>query len=74
MTRSECHAGGAGERRRIGLAGTQLADATCESLRLKLLKIGARVKVSVRRIHISMASGHPFQQAWQLAQARLRPG
>ena len=59
--------------RRIGLAGCELADATCQSLRLKLLKIGARVKVSVRRIHISMASGHPFQQAWQLAQARLRP-
>jgi hypothetical protein len=60
--------------RRIGLAGTELADATCESLRLKLLKIGARVKISVRRIHISMASSHPFQAAWQLAQARLAPG
>jgi len=60
--------------RRIGLAGTELADATCESLRLKLLKIGARVKISVRRIHISMASSHPFQTAWRLAQARLAPG
>ncbi|MDA0236418.1 MAG: IS1380 family transposase [Proteobacteria bacterium] len=60
--------------RRIGLAGTELADATCESLRLRLLKIGARVKISVRRIHISMASSHPFQTAWRLAQARLAPG
>ncbi|NMG03696.1 IS1380 family transposase [Azoarcus taiwanensis] len=60
--------------RRIGLAGTELADATCESLRLKLLKIGALVKISVRRIHISMASSHPFQTAWRLAQARLAPG
>lgn len=60
--------------RRIGLAGTELADATCQSLRLKLLKIGARVKISVRRIHISMASAHPFQTAWRLAQARLAPG
>ena len=60
--------------RRIGLAGTELADATCESLRLKLLKIGARVKISVRRIHVSMASSHPFQTAWRLAQARLAPG
>lgn len=60
--------------RRIGLAGTELADATCESLRLKLLKIGARVKISVRRIHISMATSHPFQTAWRLAQARLAPG
>lgn len=60
--------------RRIGLAGTELADATCQSLRLKLLKIGARVKISVRRIHISMASAHPFQAAWRLAWARLAPG
>lgn len=60
--------------RRIALAGTKLADATCESLRLKLLKIGAQVRVSVRRIHIRMASGHPWQAVWQLAQARLRPG
>ena len=60
--------------RRIGLAGTELAEATCESLRLKLLKIGARVKISVRRIHVSMASSHPFQTTWRLAQARLAPG
>lgn len=60
--------------RRIGLTGTELADATCESLRLKLLKIGALVKISVRRIHVSMASSHPFQTAWRLAQARLAPG
>ena len=60
--------------RRIGLADTELADATCQSLRLKLLKIGALVKISVRRIHISMTSAHPFQAAWRLAQARLAPG
>jgi hypothetical protein len=60
--------------RRIGLAGTELADATCESLRLKLLKIGAQVKLSVRRIHISMASGYPFQSLWHHARARLVPG
>jgi hypothetical protein len=60
--------------RRVGLHGTELADATCESLRLKLLKIGALVRISVRRIHISMASSHPYQAAWRLAQARLAPG
>ena len=59
--------------RRVGLHGTDLANATCESLRLKLLKIGALVKVSVRRIHVSMTSAHPFQEEWRLAQARLRP-
>ena len=60
--------------RRLGLHGTELADATCESLRLKLLKIGALVRISVRRVHISMASSHPYQAAWRLAQARLAPG
>ncbi|MCB1907019.1 MAG: IS1380 family transposase [Rhodocyclaceae bacterium] len=60
--------------RRLGLHGTALADATCESLRLKLLKIGAQVRISVRRIHIRMASGHPYQSAWRLAQERLAPG
>ena len=59
--------------RRVGLHGTDLANATCESLRLKLLKIGALVKVSIRHIHISMTSAHPFQEEWRLAQARLRP-
>jgi len=59
--------------RRIGLAGTELADATCESLRLKLLKIGARVRISVRRIHISMASAQPFQALWRQAWERLVP-
>lgn len=59
--------------RRLDLHGTELADATCESLRLKLLKIGALVRISVRRIHVSMTSGHPYQAAWRLPQARLAP-
>jgi Transposase DDE domain group 1 len=54
--------------RRIGLAGTRLATATCGSIRLKLLKIGAFVQVSVRRVKFSMASAFPytdvFEQAW----------
>ena len=60
--------------RRIGLHGTALANATCASLRLKLLEIGAQVRTSVRRIHIAMASSHPHQDEWRLAQTRLRPG
>lgn len=58
--------------RRIALAGTDLAHATCGSIRLKLLKIGARVTVSVRRIKIAMASACPQQAAFALAHARLR--
>jgi Transposase DDE domain group 1 len=58
--------------RRIGLAQTQFAEATCGTIRLKLLKLGALVRVSVRRIKIAMASAYPWQDAFALAQARLR--
>jgi hypothetical protein len=58
--------------RRIALAGTELARATCGSIRLKLLKIGAQVTVSVRRVKIALASSYPGQQVFALAHARLR--
>jgi hypothetical protein len=57
--------------RRIALAHTELAHATCGSIRLKLLRIGALVRVSVRRVKIAMASAHPSQQVFALAHARL---
>ena len=58
--------------RRIGLAHTQFADATCGTIRLKLLKIGALVKISVRRVAIAMASACPWQHEFALAHAMLR--
>ena len=58
--------------RRIGLAHTQFAQATCGTIRLKLLKIGALVTISVRRIRFAMASGCPWQNEWALVHARLR--
>ncbi len=57
--------------RRIGLAHTQFAEATCGTLRLALLKIGAQVHRSVRRIKVAMASAHPYQNEFALAHARL---
>jgi hypothetical protein len=57
--------------RRIGLAHTQFANATCGSIRLKLLNIGALVGVSVRRISVAMASGCPWQHEFALAHAML---
>ena len=57
--------------RRIGLAHTQFANATCGTLRIALLKIGAQVRRSVRRLAIAMASGHPFRDEFALAHARL---
>ena len=58
--------------RRLALPGTDLAHATCGSIRLKLLKLGARVTVSVRRIKIAIASACPHQAEFALAHARLR--
>jgi Transposase DDE domain group 1 len=58
--------------RRIGLAHTQFADATCGTIRLKLLKLGALVRLSVRRIRIAMPSACPWQNEFALAHARLR--
>lgn len=57
--------------RRIGLRHTQFAHATCGSIRLKLLKIGALVRISVRRIKFAMASAYPWQPEWALACALL---
>jgi hypothetical protein len=57
--------------RRIGLAHTQFAQATCGTIRLKLLKIGALVRVSVRRIKIAMSSACPYQNEFGLAHALL---
>ena len=57
--------------RRIGLHGTDLANATCGTLRLKLLKIGAIVRASVRRIRIAMPSACPAAQIWGIAAVRL---
>ena len=57
--------------RRLALKATKLANATCGTIRLKLLKIGALVRISVRRIKIAMASGNPNQLDWALAHAAL---
>src|SRR5690349_16925853 len=57
--------------RRIGLRHTEFAEATCGTIRLKLLKIGALVRVSVRRIKLAMPSSCPYQLEYALAHARL---
>ena len=57
--------------RRIGLHGTDFAHATCGTIRLKLLKIGALVRISVRRIRIAMASACPAARDWGRAAIRL---
>ena len=57
--------------RRIALVGTALAVATCGTIRLKLLKIGALVTLSVRRVKIALASSCPDREIFATAHARL---
>ena len=57
--------------RRIALQHTKFAKATCGTIRLKLLKIGALVRTSVRRIKLAMASGCPYQRDFALAHTAL---
>jgi len=61
------------ELRRIGLEGTEMARAQCGTIRLKLLKIGARVRVTVRRIWIAMSESWPHREILLHAWQRLRP-
>jgi hypothetical protein len=46
--------------RRTALAGTELEKAQCGTIRLKLLKIGAQVRVTVRKIWISLSGSYPY--------------
>ena len=59
--------------RRLGLQGTQWARAQTETIRRGLLKIGALVKVSVRRMYLSLASGYPYEEAFAAVYRALRP-
>ena len=54
-----------------GLAGTELERATAGSLRLKLLKIAAQVRISVRRVYVQMSSAFPLQAVFELCHRRL---
>src|SRR5713101_531607 len=54
-----------------GLSGTELERATAGSLRLKLLKIAAQVRVSVRRVYVQMSSAFPLQALFGLCHRRL---
>jgi len=62
--------------RRLGLAGTELAEAQCQTIRLKLLKIGALVRVTVRKVWAKLSSGSPYAAVFRRVHAnlaRLRP-
>lgn len=58
--------------RRLGLSGTPMARSRCDTIRLRLLKIGASVRVSVRRVWVSLASGYPLQALFRRICRRLQ--
>jgi len=58
--------------RRIALKHTQFADAAVQTIRLKLFKLGAQVRTSVRRIHFAIASSCPNQTEFEMAHLYLR--
>jgi hypothetical protein len=57
--------------RALGLAGTELAQATVGSVRVKLLKVAAQVHVSVRRVYVQLSSAYPLQNLFRLCHRRL---
>ena len=57
--------------RRLGLKGTELAQAQCSTIRLKLLKIGALIRVTIRKVWVSMAEGYPYTELFARIYARL---
>jgi hypothetical protein len=59
------------ELRRLGLAGTRWAGARPSTLRNKLLKIGARVRVTTRKVWVALASAYPYEELFDLAYHRL---
>ena len=60
------------ELRRLGLDGTSLATAYCSTLRSKLLKIGARVRVTTRKVWVSLASSYPYEALFARAYDQLQ--
>jgi hypothetical protein len=58
--------------RHEGLAQTNMKTAQCETLRLKLLKIGAFVRITTRRVVVSLASGYPYERYFAMAYHNLK--
>ena len=57
--------------RRLGAEGTELARAQCSTLRLKLLKIGARIRITARRVWLSFSQAYPYAATFTQVLANL---
>lgn len=58
--------------RQHGLQGTEMAHARCDTIRLKLLKVGAVVRTTVRRVWISLAESCPYQRIFAQVYENVR--
>ena len=58
--------------REFGLQGTELAGAQADTIRVKLLKIGGRIRVSVRRVWLSLSESYPHQELFERVLLNLR--
>jgi len=57
--------------RRLGLSGTEMAKAQCQTIRLKLLKIGAQIRFTVRKVWLHLSAGHPSAELFGVAYRNL---
>ncbi len=58
--------------RRLGLNGTAMAQAQCDTIRLKLFKIGAQIRISVRRVRIAFSDSYPHADMFRLILYKLQ--
>ena len=57
---------------RLGLTNTPLARAQCQTIRLKLLRIGAQIRITVRNVWISMSEAYPYAETFALILRNLQ--
>jgi hypothetical protein len=57
--------------RRLGLKGTKLAQAQCGTIRLRLLKIGAQIRLTVRKVWVRLSEAYPYQELFRQVYANL---
>jgi hypothetical protein len=58
--------------RRLALHGTEMAKAQCSTIRLKLFKIGAQIRFSVRKVWLSISENYPFADLLDRVLRRLQ--
>ena len=60
--------------RRLGLAGTKMTRTQCTTIRLRLLKIGARIRITARKVWISLATGYTWAGVFEQVYENLARG